>query len=288
MDNIPLHNTPAGPSAVNQAFHRLQRAATRFGTGVSVIRDFKNWLDVFQHVTTNKQLKALHRRDGTKIVGAGETQLWNHYNDIWNHRSYTKYFEIPADGVVLDVGANVGVFCLFAARKARLVHAFEPSLTNFEYLVANTRKTPNIVVHNFAIGSANGHATLDVSGSPTSCTLIDNWTPDTASEIVETKTLNTVFKDLGIEHCDYMKLDCEGSEYAILLSVDTTLLGRIDTIVLEFHDHLTNCCSHRDLLQKLRSSGFRASAYNHSTTYGMISAQRLRNGCTLLPGSSSS
>ena len=111
---------------------------------------------------------------------------------------------------------------------------------------------------------------------------------DTASEIVETKTLNTVFRDLGIEHCDYMKLDCEGSEYAILLLADTTLLRRIDTIVLEFHDHLTNRCSHRDLLQKLRSSGFKASAYNHSATYGMIAAQHLRNAFTLLPGSSSS
>jgi FkbM family methyltransferase len=249
---------------------------SRFTTGVSVICDIRDWRDVFEHVRTGRPLESLERRDGTRIVAPAAIQLWNHYNDIWNHRSYTKHIDIPAGGVVLDIGANVGLFSLFAARKAQLVHAFEPSTATFPYLAANTQGTPHIFVHNHAIGCADGRASLNISGPPTSYTLTDRETCDTASEVVESRTIGTVFRDLGIEHCDYMKLDCEGSEYPILLSADATLLKKIDAIVLEFHDHLSSF-SHIDLLQKLASSGFSATVYNHRAPYGMIAARRGKN-----------
>jgi FkbM family methyltransferase len=201
-------------------------------------------------------------------------QLWNHYNDIWNHRSYTKHIGVPQGGLILDIGANVGLFSIFAARKARLVHAFEPSKATFAYLEENTQGIQNISAHNYAVGRTNGHVSLDISGPPTAYAVTDRTTAKTASEVVESRTIGTVFRELGIDRCEYLKLDCEGSEYDILLTADAPLLRRIDAIVLEFHDHLSSC-SHVDLLNKLTSCQFNTTLYNHRPPYGMIAARRL-------------
>jgi len=236
----------------------------------------RNWWDVFAHLGTGRPLELLERRDGTRIAAPATIELWEHYSDIWNHHSYTAHIAIPAGGVVVDIGANLGLFSLFAARKARLVHAFEPCAATFAYLAANTQTAPHIIVHNHAVGGAEGRVVLDTSGPPTSYKLTRFEISDTSSEVVESRTIGAVFRNLGIEHCDYLKLDCEGSEYPILLSADATLLKRIDAIVLEFHDHLSSF-SHIDLLQKLASSGFSATVYNHRAPFGMIAARRNEN-----------
>lgn len=39
----------------------------------------------------------------------------------------------------------------------------------------------------------------------------------------------------GIDRCNLLKLDCEGSEYEIILNIPDTLFGKIDNIIVEVH-----------------------------------------------------
>ncbi|MBW3635963.1 MAG: FkbM family methyltransferase [Armatimonadetes bacterium] len=63
----------------------------------------------------------------------------------------------PSD-IVLDVGANVGLFALDAAARGAQVHAFEPMPATFAALQANSRsfegKEGRIETHNLALGEA--------------------------------------------------------------------------------------------------------------------------------------
>ena len=87
-------------------------------------------------------------------------------------------------------------------------------------------------------------------------------------------SLATLFERYKIERCDFLKLDCEGCEFEIVLESDPVLMRRIDRIVMEYHDHRSNRFSHRDLLQALERLGFEVVLYNSNGTYGMIAAIR--------------
>ena len=67
----------------------------------------------------------------------------------------------PGDCVV-DVGANIGLFALEAARRGANVHAFEPMPATFAALEANARELGNgrIRAHNLALGARAGAATF--------------------------------------------------------------------------------------------------------------------------------
>ena len=175
--------------------------------------------------------------------------------------------------MVIDVGANVGVFSLFAARFARLVYALEPASSNYSRLVSNTSRVKNIVALNCACAAHSGRGSLDVSGSPVVFSLMTG-SSDTAQESVDVISLAALFERYGIDRCDYLKLDCEGAEFEIILEADASLLNRVRRIAMEYHDHLSNNYSHVDILEKLKILGFQASSYNPNGTYGMIAAYR--------------
>lgn len=67
---------------------------------------------------------------------------------------------IPDDGVVLDVGANVGFTTVALARRARrgIVHAFEPGPFAFGALERTVARhgLRNVVTHRLALGSTDG------------------------------------------------------------------------------------------------------------------------------------
>lgn len=58
-----------------------------------------------------------------------------------------------------------------------------------------------------------------------------------------------------MEHCDLMKLDCEGAEYPILFNAPETIFDRIERMVMEYHDNVSGYI-HHDLVQFLTNKGF--------------------------------
>lgn len=236
--------------------------------------DLANWRDVLPRASAGEAVTEIRLRRGPVIVATPAHSLWPHFSDIWYHRSYTKCFSIPPDSVVVDVGANVGVFSLYAARTARQVYALEPSSANFSLLRSNTGGASNVLPVKLACGGADGEASLDVSSDPVSFSLA-SASGSNSRETVEVISLGTLFARYNIERCDFLKLDCEGCEFEIILATEPALLRRIDRIVMEYHDHRSAQFSHRDLLLALRQLGFEAVSYNPNGTHGMIAAIRM-------------
>jgi FkbM family methyltransferase len=236
--------------------------------------DIANWRDVLPRASAGKNVTEIRLRRGPVIAATPEHALWPHFSDIWYHHAYTKHFSIPLGAVVVDVGANVGVFSLLAARTSRIVYALEPSSSNFSLLRANTAQAKNITALNLACGSKNGRAFLDISSDPVSFSLAAQTSVD--QETVEVINLATLFDQHRIQHCDFLKLDCEGCEFEIILDADPGLVQRIDRIVMEYHDHRSAEFSHRDLLQALKRYGFEAVSYHPNGFQGMIAAIRRR------------
>ena len=70
--------------------------------------------------------------------------------------------KIEAGDCVFDVGANIGLFALEAARHGAKVHAFEPMPATFAALQANARAAggDQIRAHNLALGATRATATF--------------------------------------------------------------------------------------------------------------------------------
>jgi FkbM family methyltransferase len=252
---------------MNRNFLRRARIAGR------AFSDLANWREVLPLAASGKAVTRIQLRSGSVLTAPPENALWPHFSDVWYHRTYTKFCQIPPDSLVIDVGANVGVFSLFAARFARVVYAIEPASSNYARLVPNTSRIQKIIPLKCACAAHDGRGFLDVSGSPVAFSLMTSSSTAT-QEAVEVISLATLFERYRIDRCDYLKLDCEGAEFEIILQSDPSILNRVRRIVMEYHDHLSNQHSHLDLLEKLKILGFQASGYNQNGTYGMIAAFR--------------
>lgn len=122
--------------------------------------------------------------------------------------------------VFVDVGANVGVFTVKAAKEVGndgLVIAVEPFIETAFRLSQNVQANGyrNVRIRNFCIGRDTGHARLHLNkNKPNSFSLIPNDNADSVS--VLSVSLDDLCRWENLERLDYLKIDAEGAEAAVL------------------------------------------------------------------------
>jgi FkbM family methyltransferase len=188
----------------------------------------------------------------------------SHYVDAWTildviGRNVYRVGRAEPWRTVIDVGANIGVFAVLAARAApgaRLI-CYEPSADTCDLLRTNLALNGVIAsVHQRAVTAAHGMAVLHAPAASVLRSLHSTPAdPAAPRETVETVTLADAFDADGIDDCDFLKIDCEGSEYDILRACPPALLARVKRIALEFHEW-TSGQDHRELVDLLRARGF--------------------------------
>jgi FkbM family methyltransferase len=132
---------------------------------------------------------------------------------------------IPANPVILDIGANIGNHSVYWATicKAKKIYAFEPVLTTFNYLLKNIElnNLQNIVeAYNYGLGDKNTSGQIDVHPA--------NNIGETS--IKESKNANYGIKikaldelDISKEKVDFVKIDVESFELKTLAGMKKTL-----------------------------------------------------------------
>lgn len=95
---------------------------------------------------------------GRALQGMNRQETEYLYREIFTERSYCPPWELrlPQRSVIFDVGANIGVFALFARQTwpGCVVYAFEPAPTVFDVLRRNIGHLPDVVLHDCALGGA--------------------------------------------------------------------------------------------------------------------------------------
>jgi FkbM family methyltransferase len=146
---------------------------------------------------------------------------------------------------IIDAGANRGQFAQLVrhslgTRSYRL-HCFEPARHSHELLQRQLGTDPCIALNRLALGSKPGVATLyaDAPGSGlaslTRRRLTHFGLELGLSETVEVTTLDAYCEAQGIGHIDWLKIDVEGHELAVLHGSQNLLTqNRIHLISFEF------------------------------------------------------
>lgn len=179
-----------------------------------------------------------------------------------------KLYGDPPSGVVVDLGANIGAFSLYAARTATRVYAFEPESSNFAQLKKNSDLNRALPIHIFkkAAAGKTGLAPLfPTSINKGASSLV--YKRSESLEQVETLTLEHILSLCSLTHVDFLKVDIEGSEYELFEDASVHTLRRINTIVMETHrvhgKHV------RDINAKLESAGFHVRCTRTRFLFGM-------------------
>jgi len=163
-----------------------------------------------------------------------------------------------SDKVVLDVGAYNGDSAVFfALRGAKKVIALEPYPPSYDLAKANITRMnlqDKILLIHGALGVQDGHEAFQVaSAEPDANTL--NPTPLTQKLITFDQVIEVPVYSLeglvkGYGPFDFVKLDCEGCEFAIVQGTPEAILKSIPAWHIEYH------ASPAPLEARLRALGF--------------------------------
>lgn len=209
------------------------------------LRFFKNPLAYYLErlrLSHNKKI-ILRLRSGLSYSVNANTNEIRIVNEIWNMKIYDPLLRNVRDGAtVVDIGANIGVFSMKAARAAKNVKVFsyEPFPQSFTGLTENIRLNnleKSIMPVNKAVAGRRGE--LELFFRPNDSGGVSMYQLGDKSELHSIKvpavTLEDIFSDNKINTCDFMKIDCEGAEEEIFFNAPRDLFRHIKSITLEWH-----------------------------------------------------
>ena len=192
-------------------------------------------------------------------VMEGEPPVYLHVTSRMEHQRATGFLSKEPDTIVwlnqlnagdlfVDIGANVGVYSLYAAmRRSARVIAFEPEAQNFAALNRNLwdNKPPHrVTALPYALSDRDApiqlHLAMLTSGGShhTAGEAIDEqgrrFTPKYVQDTVAT-TLDAILKVIAPGQCPrFIKIDVDGSEPAILAGMPCTLADkRLEQVLVE-------------------------------------------------------
>lgn len=179
--------------------------------------------------------------------------------------------------VILDVGAHIGTFSLLASSVAGRVYAIEPCFESFNLCQMNVRLnrlSNRITVSHLALSDQQGECTLHYSEGNWGHTIMRRLSG--GGEQVQALTLSEFLRVNGVTHCDFMKMNCEGAEFPIILKSSCETLRQIRMLVVLYHCDLCSMANEHDLLAHLRTCGFEAAIRNRIDQRGWIVARQRR------------
>ena len=176
---------------------------------------------------------------------------------------------------MVDIGANVGVFTVYAAKQTKnRVFSFEPLPSNCDYLQQNIKvnNLDNVTFNCEAVSDQQGVEKLYMSDSVAGNLLFDHNIEGKLERYIEVSctTLQALMDRYDIPEIGFLKLDCEGSEGAILKSTPDAYIKRIKKVAVEFHDNVS-ILKHDALAERLQALGFITKfAWNGRSPFGYL------------------
>jgi len=164
-----------------------------------------------------------------KVAGVGELAWYeNVYKEIWFDHEYSRYgVEVKENDIVIDCGANVGFFTLYALNKgAKHVYSIECDDRNMESLYYNL-ENKNVTIIKEYVGFGDGN--IDIK---------------------------QIFNLINKPFIDFIKIDIEWTEYDLLINTPDDIMKRVDKWVIELHDIWGNSHSILHILEKFSRNGF--------------------------------
>jgi FkbM family methyltransferase len=180
--------------------------------------------------------------------------------------------------VILDVGANAGIYSLaaLAIQPDAVVHAFEPTPEIAVRLRATARGNglDRLYVHEEAVCNQSGPATLKrfrgELGTNEGMNFISREVGDPDAETVRTVCLDQFCERHSIDYVDLLKLDIQGHEHSALEGARQLIrAGRIRIIFMELNwaTSAGATCAATESTRLLHQAGYKFSKPGRRLTW---------------------
>lgn len=154
-------------------------------------------------------------------------------------------YNVPEEvinGLCFDIGSNFGDFTNKYVDFFSKIYFFEPQLTLFNKIVERFAKYDHVKGFNKAVWHTSNidlemvaHTNTDLGSVGVNSELLnDDWT-DNKINNVKSISIEEIYNMVDNQIIDYMKIDCETSEYSFLINKD---LSKIKFIGIELHHHI--------------------------------------------------
>jgi len=212
--------------------------------------------------------------NGLQMYSYNKFEIEFVYDEIFSHNVYFKNgMSLPDGGIVLDIGANSGMFSVLAGMVAKdvTIYAFEPLPPTYEILQLNTSIHPGNF-RLFNMGVSDKEEIADFSYYPNATVLstrsgsiadvretvkqfIHNSADFNENQLSEEemdglleeklitesfkcrlKTVSQIIAENKIAKVDYLKIDVEEAELAVLNGINAEDWSKISQIAIEVHD----------------------------------------------------
>jgi len=166
-------------------------------------------------------------------------------DEVFVKRLYDLKTNAPQDGIMVDVGANIGsVTEFFALESTTLrIHAYEPNPAAFEMLRRNIKDNhleQRVIALPEAVGRESGDLSLWVDVNTTLSTAYMQSSPDEGGRRITVPMvgLDEVWRRLDEAPIWLLKIDTEGAEGDILEGAAQTTLGAVQNAIIDAVSHL--------------------------------------------------
>jgi FkbM family methyltransferase len=188
-----------------------------------------NWITLkyYKHLPPGKI--RTHKLFNKSLYFYSATELLHGLQEIFIDKIYKQ--ELSDKPYIIDCGANIGMSVIYMKQhfpQAEIV-AFEPDETNFDLLTKNVDSFgySNVSLHKEAVWNEN--TTLLFSNESSMGSKIE------MNNTANTKEVKAVrLKDFLNREVDFLKIDIEGAEYAVLTDIADNL-HFVKNMFLEYH-----------------------------------------------------
>ncbi len=220
-------------------------------------------------INNNNMLIAMKQADGKILDLSGSEKFKAHYlkgntyakyiidNEINDGQWYDSLFDdLPEDAVVVDVGANVGLFAAYLNNGKRKFYCVEPTTSHIQIAAELFQKINcDASIWGGVIYNKNGTVNLFEEASNSTMNRVS-----AKGRSVPSMTLKSFFDAYKLDKVDLLKLDIESAEQQVILE-DPTVdepLRKCSMVFIEVHpqDGFGNKVNVDGIIDKLKSLGF--------------------------------
>ena len=197
---------------------------------------WSNWPEYLLNYVLRRQRPTQYRlRSGLRLIDSTGT-LPGTLAEVFVRR---RYGTVNRFRTIVDIGANVGSFAVYAAQSSphARIFCYEPEEENFQRLKRNlsiNALEERVTAFQSAVASRNGSRKLAVSVSQLNA--FDDLRDGASHQVVSCTTLQEIRREHALDRLDLLKMNCEGAEYEILGACSRADYDGILNIRLEYHN----------------------------------------------------
>ena len=259
----------------------LKNTLYRISIFLESLKIVNNWylIPFLYFKVLKKKYSILFLKNGYKLKLRTSSTDLQAFTNVWVLQEYNKKdFEISDNDVVIDVGAHIGLFTLYASQfcKKGKIFSYEAIKDNYDILIENIQinNLTNIVTINKAVSNERNLVKIYLSEDQAAHS---SYNQGKNFVEVESISLKEIIDHNAITKCDFLKLDCEGAEYEILQALPYEYFKIIMKICMEYHFHDTQPYLLQELKEKLKDLHYNIVDIPLSNGLGLLFATKVKD-----------